>query len=194
MSRKLLRILCSPDQFFADVEQEGFRSPLTFLLSASAVIAVFTAIVHFLGWPSTDTSASLQAQILAWRATQLMLPRLGVWAYLADALLVMVFALLMAFLLAGVIHLIYRLLGGKGPILHAWKAVCYGLAPCLLLGWVPYWSLFVASWSLVLQLYFAPKTLYRLREGRAVVILAAVLAATLLEFATRGTTVGFGPT
>ena len=194
MVRKLLRILTDPDQFFIRIEGEGYRQPLAFLLSVSAVIAAFTGIVNLLGWPSTDLSASLQAQILAWRATeQLVAPRLGVWAYLLEVPLVVLLALLMAILMAGFIHLLYRLLGGKGPVLHAWKAVCYGLAPCLLFGWIPYWSLFVAAWALVLQLYYAPKTLYCLREGRAVIILSAILGATLLEFATRGTTVGFGP-
>lgn len=43
----------------------------------------------------------------------------------------------------------------------------------------------------MLQLYYGPKVLYRMREGRAVVILALFLGATLLEFATKGTTVGF---
>ena len=43
-----------------------------------------------------------------------------------------------------------------------------------------------------MQLYFGPKMLYRMREGRALLILAFFVAATLLEFATKGTTVGFG--
>jgi hypothetical protein len=69
--------------------------------------------------------------------------------------------------------------------------VCYGAGPCALLGWVPYWTLFVGAWSLVLQLYFGPKVLYRVREGRALLALAFFVGAALLEFATQGTTVGF---
>jgi hypothetical protein len=194
MLRRLLRTLTVPDQLFAEVEAEGYREPFLFLLAVSAVIAAFTALVNWLGWPSTDTSASLQAQILAWRvAEQWLLPRLGAWGFLAEAPLIVVLAALLAVLMAGLIHTVYRLVGGEGPLLHAWKAVCYGLAPCLLFGWVPYWSLFVGSWALVLQLYFAPKTLYRVREGRALLILAVIVASVLAEFAMRGTTVGFGP-
>lgn len=63
--------------------------------------------------------------------------------------------------------------------------------PCALLGWVPYWTPFVGAWSFVLQLYYGPKVLYRMREGRALLILALLVAAMLLESATRGTTVGF---
>ncbi len=66
------------------------------------------------------------------------------------------------------------------------------MGPCVLLGWVPYWTLFVGAWSFVLQLYYGPKVLYRMREGRALLILAFFVGATLLEFATKGTTVGFG--
>jgi hypothetical protein len=65
------------------------------------------------------------------------------------------------------------------------------VGPRVILGWTPYWSLFVGAWSLVLQLYYGPKVLYRMREGRALAILALFLGATLLEFATKGTTVGF---
>lgn len=194
MVRTLIRMLREPAEHFEAVRAEGAREPATFLLGVSAVIAVFTPLVNYLGWPSTDLSSSLQAQILAWRATEAyLLPRLGGWAYVAEAALIVLLAVALAGMLSVFIHLLYRLLGGRGPLLNAWKAVCYGVGPCVLLGWVPYWSLFVATWSLILQFYYAPKVLYRLREGRAVGILAIVVGATLLEFATRGTTVGFGP-
>jgi hypothetical protein len=42
-------------------------------------------------------------------------------------------------------------------------------------------------------LYYAPKILYRVREGRAILVLAVMISSTLIEFATQGTTVGFGP-
>jgi hypothetical protein len=194
MLRRLLRTLTVPDQLFAEVEAEGYREPFLFLLIVSSVIAAFTALFNGLGWPSTDTSASLQAQIFASRVTeQWLVPRLGAWAYVVEAPLIVALAAILAGLMAGFIHVLYRLAGGKGGPLHAWKSVCYGLAPCLLFGWIPYWSLFVGSWALVLQLYFAPKTLYRVREGRALVILSVIVASVLAEFALRGTTVGFGP-
>jgi hypothetical protein len=60
------------------------------------------------------------------------------------------------------------------------------------LWWVPYWSLFVGAWSLILQFYYGPKTLYKLPEGRAIWIMAFFVGAAILEFAMRGTTVGFG--
>jgi len=192
--KKLLRLLTEPAGFFEATRGEGFRAPLGFLLGVSAVVAIFTPLANYLGWPSTDTSSAFQAQILAWRLTaSYLLPRLGHWAYVVECFLIIAFALLLAAVLSVVIHVLYRVVGGKGSLLHGWKAVCYGAGPCVLLGWVPYWSLFVGVWSLILQFYYGPKILYDLPEGRALWILVFFVGATLLEFAVAGTTVGFGP-
>jgi hypothetical protein len=192
MPKKLFSMLKGPEHFFEAVRVEGYQPPLAFLVVISGIIAVFTAIVNYLGWPSTDRTSTYQAQIIGWRVTsEQLLPRLGVWAYVIEPLLILALALVVALLLAGFVHLVYRILGGKGPFLNAWKAVCYGTGPCVLLGWVPYWTLFMGAWSLVLQLYFGPKVLYRMREGRSLMILAFFIGAALLEFATQGTTVGF---
>ena len=117
--------------------------------------------------------------------------RLGAWAYAVEPFLIIVLAMAIAILLAGFLHVVYRVLGGQGPFLNSWKAVCYGTGPCVLLGWIPYWTLFVGAWSLTLQMYFGPKVLYRIREGRALAILAFIVGAALMEFAIKGTTVGF---
>jgi len=193
MFRKLIGMLKQPDVFFEGVREEGFLQPFLFLLQVSAVIAFFTPLVNYLGWASTDRNSSYQAQILAWQITQeYLLPRLGFWAYVVEAFLILGLALLIAIFMTGFLHLLFRLSGGKGPILNAWKAACYGTGPCVLLGWIPYWSLFVATWSLVLQFYYGPKVLYRMREGIALLILAFIVGATLFELMTKGTTVGFG--
>ena len=193
MIRKISRLFLEPNGFYEAVHEEGFREPLEFLLLVSAVIAVFTPIVNLLGLPSTDTSSAFKAQILAWNLTQTyLIPRLGIWAYIVEAFLIILLALLLATLLAVFIHLLYRIAGGKGSLLLGWKSACYGVGPCVLFGWVPYWSLFVASWSLILQFYSGPKVLYRLPEGRALLILAFIVGSTLLEFALASTTVGIG--
>jgi hypothetical protein len=194
MFKRLFHILTEPEEFFNAIREEGFREPLVFLLCVSAVIAIFTPLVNYLGFPSTDTSSSFQSQILAWRLTEsYLLPRLGNWAYVVECFLIVGFALLLAAVVSGFIHVLYRLVGGKGSFLNGWKVMCYGVGPCILLGWVPYWSLFVGAWSLILQFYYGPKILYGLPEGRAIWILAFFVGATILEFAVSGTTVGFGP-
>jgi hypothetical protein len=192
MLGKLFYMLKEPDRFFESVRGEGYREPFAFLLQVSAVIAFFTPIVNYFGWPSTDRNSAYQAQIIAWRITsEQLLPRWGVFAYVIEAFLILTLALVLAVFMSAFLHLVFRLLGGQGSSLHAWKAICYGAGPCVLLGWIPYWALFVGAWAFVLQLYYGPKVLYRMREGRALLILAFFVGATLLEFATRGTTVGF---
>jgi hypothetical protein len=193
MFKKLLWMLKEPQEFFEGIREEGYREPFIFLLQVSAVIAFFTPIVNYLGWESTDRTSTYQAQILGWQITnEQLLLRLGAWAYVVEAFLILGLAVVIALFLAAFIHLIFRVLGGQGAFLNAWKATCYGVGPCVLLGWIPYWTLFVGAWSFVLQLYYGPKVLYRMREGRALLILAFFVGATLLEFATKGTTVGFG--
>lgn len=193
MFKKLYNMLKEPENFFNGVREEGYRESLIFLVQVSAVIAFFTPFMNYLGWSSTDSTSTFQAQIIAWRITsEQLLPRLGAWAYIIEAFLILVLALALAPLLAGFIHGIFRLAGGQGPFLNAWKAICYGTGPCVLLGWIPYWTLFMGAWSFAIQLYFGPKVLYRMKEGRAVMILAFFIGATLLEFTLKGTTVGFG--
>ena len=141
MFKKLFRMLRQPDEFFEGVREENARHPFIFFLQVSAIIALFTPIVNYLGWPSSDHSAAYQAQIMAWQITEeQLLPILGGWAYLVEVFLILGLSLLVLLFMTGFLHLIFRLLGGKGSILNAWKAVCYGVGPCVLLGWIPYWS------------------------------------------------------
>jgi hypothetical protein len=192
MFKKLVRMLRQPDEFFESIREESTRQPFVFFLQVSAIIALFTPVVNYLGWPSTDQSAAFQAQIMAWQITEKqLLPTLGGWAYVIEIFLILGLSLPILLFMTGFLHLTFRLLGGTGPILNAWKAACYGAGPCVLFGWVPYWSLFVAAWSLLLQFYFGPKVLYRMREGPALALLAVIIGATLLELMTKGTTVGF---
>ncbi|MBN1452894.1 MAG: YIP1 family protein [Anaerolineales bacterium] len=192
MFKKLYRMLRQPDEFFEDIRGESVQQPFVFFLQVSAIIALFTPVVNYVGWPSSDHSAAYQAQIMAWQITEkYLLPALGDWAYLIEAFLILGLSLVMVLFMTGFLHLIFRLLGGKGPILNAWKSACYGAGPCALLGWIPYWALFVAVWSLLFQFYYGPKTLYRMKEGMALIILACIVGATLLELMTKGTTVGF---
>jgi hypothetical protein len=191
MFKKLFRMLRQPDEFFEEIREESARQPFVFFLQVSAIIALFTPIANSLGLPSTDHSAAYQAQIMAWQITrEQLLPLLGGWAYVVEIFLILGLSLVVLVFMTGFLHLVFRLLGGKGPILNAWKAACYGAGPCVLLGWIPYWTLLVAAWSLLLQFYYGPKVLYRMREGTALAILAFIISATLLELIVKGTTVG----
>jgi hypothetical protein len=193
MIGKFFKILSDPEGFFETTTGESYNQPFRFLLIISSIISIFTPIANYLGWPSTDISSVYQAQILAWRITEAhLIPLVDGWAFLIEGLLIMGLVMILAVFLTVFVHLIYLLIGGKAPLLAGWKAVCYGTAPCVLFGWVPYWSLFMATWAMILQVYVGPKTFYRPPKGRAIWVLSFLIGATLMEFALSGTTVGFG--
>ena len=167
-------------------------SLLKFFLLITIVISIVTPIVNYLGIRSTDFSSSYQAQILAYNLLEnTLLAQYGVWAYLIEALMIIGFGIAFLLFLVVFLHLIFRLMDGEGSILNAWKAVCYGIGPCLLGGFLPYIALFAAFYSFIMQLYIGPKTLYKVKESRAIVFLALMLALTFIEMFVMGTTVEF---
>jgi len=80
---------------------------------------------------------------------------------------------------------------GQGPILNAWKAACHGIGPCLLGGFLPYISLFVALYSFAMRFYLGPMTLYKAKESRAIIVFVAFITLTFIEMLVPGRTVGF---
>ncbi|MEM2929591.1 MAG: YIP1 family protein [Thermoproteota archaeon] len=132
---KLSNQLADPRGFFEEVRGECWRPSLVFFLWVTLVISIATPLVNYLGVESTDLSSSYQAQILAYNVLKNgLLDSYGVYAYLIEAVLIFGFAVLILPLLTLILHLVYRLIGGTGPVLNAWKAACYGVGPCLLGG------------------------------------------------------------
>jgi len=190
--RQLAKLLTNPREFFSNVRTEGWKPALVFFLWVTLFISVVTPIVNYFGIESTDFSSSYQSQILAYRLMKNNLLSLyGAYAYLFEAVLIFAFAILMLLFLTLFLHVVYRLLGGQGSVLNAWKAACYGIGPCLLGGFLPYVSLFAAFYSFTMQLYLGPMTLYKANEGRATVVFVAFIALTLIEMFVMGTTVSF---
>ena len=189
---KIFELLKEPEQFFENIREETWKPAFLFFLKITLILAIFTPIVNFFGIESSDYSSAYQAQIIAYRLMKLyLINSLGIAAYFIESLLIIFIAVILLFALTGFIHLIYRLLAGKGSILNAWKAVCYGLGPCIFGGFLPYISLFAAFYSFLFQLYLGPKVLYRVKESKAILVLAILIASTFIEMFLVGTTVGF---
>jgi hypothetical protein len=192
MIEKLARQLANPSEFFNSVRNEDWKPAFVFFLWVTLFISVVTPIVNYFGIESTDLSSSYQAQIAAYNLVKSSLLALyGAYAYLIEAVLIFVFAIPLLLFLTLLLHLIYRLIGGQGSVLNAWKAACYGIGPCLLGGFLPYVSLFVGFYSFAMQFYLGPKTLYKAKESRAIVVFVAFIALTFIEMFVLGTTVGF---
>jgi hypothetical protein len=141
---------------------------------------------------STDISSSYQAQIVAYRFVKnSLIPLYGASAYLIEAVMIFLLSVLILVFLTAFIHVIYKIIGGTGPVLYSWKSACYGVGPCLLGGFLPYLALFAAFWSFGIQLYLGPLVLYEVKEGRAIFIFVSLIALTFIEMFVTGTTVGF---
>lgn len=192
MMEKLAKQLANPSEFFNSVRTEGWKPAFVFFLWVTLFISLITPILNYFGMESIDLSSSYQAQILAYNLVKNSLVDLyGSYAYLIETTLIFTFAIPILLFLTLLLHLIYRLIGGQGSILNAWKAACYGTGPCLLGGFLPYISLFVGFYSFAMQFYLGPMTLYRAKESRAIVVFAAFIALTFIEMFVSGTTVGF---
>jgi hypothetical protein len=61
----------------------------------------------------------------------------------------------------------------------------------LLGGFLPYVSLFAGFYSFAMQFYLGPRVLYRVKEGRAIIVFVVFIAMTFVEMIASGTTVGF---
>ena len=191
MIKKLIKQLTNPSEFFNSTRTESWKPAFVFFVWVTLFISVVTPIVNFFGIESTDLSSSYQAQIMAYKLVKNnFLDFYGAYAYLIEAVLVFAFAVLNLSFLTLFLHLIYRLIGGQGSVLNAWKALCYGIGPCLLGGFLPYISLFAGFYSFAMQFYLGPMTLYEAKEGRAIIVFVALIAWTFIEMFVLGTTVG----
>jgi hypothetical protein len=190
--KKLARQLANPSEFFNSVQNEDWKPSFVFFLWITLFIAIVTPIANYFGIESTDFSSSYQAQVMAYNLVKHNLFNVyGAYAYIIESVLIFAFAIPILLFLTLLLHLIYRVIGGQGSVLHAWKAVCYGTGPCLLGGFLPYVSLFAGFYSFAMQFYLGPMTLYRAKESRAIVVFVALIALTFVEMFVLGTTVGF---
>lgn len=191
MIEKLAKQLANPSGFFNSVRSEGWKPAFIFFLWVTLFISIVTPVVNYFGIESTDLSSSFQAQIVAYNLLKSSLLDLyGVYAYFIEAVLIFAFSIFFVVFLTLLLHVVYRGIGGRGSVVNAWKAVCYGTGSCLLGGFLPYISLFVAFYSFAMQFYLGPTTLYEAKESRAIVVFVAFIALTFIEMFVFGTTVG----
>jgi hypothetical protein len=189
---RLAKQLVDPAEFFSSTRNEGWKPSFVFFLWITLLLSLATSVVNLFGVGSTDFSAAYQSQIAAYNFVKSnLIPTYGAYGYLIEPLLIFAFAIPILFFLTLLLHVIYRLIGGKGSILNGWKAACYGTGPCVLGGFLPYISLFAAFYSLAMQFYLGPMTLYRAKESRAVVVFVSFIALAFIEMFMFGTTVGW---
>jgi hypothetical protein len=192
MLRQLKELLADPSDFFDNVKTENWKPAFIFFLWVTLIISIVTPLVNSLGIESTDISSSYQAQIAAYNIVKNdLLQTYGSASFLLEPILIFTFAVPILLFLTVLLHAIYRIIGGQGSVLNAWKAACYGIGPCLLGGFLPYIALFAAFYSFAMQFYIGPRELYQAKESRAIAVFVAMIALTFIEMFVLGTTVGF---
>jgi len=191
-TRKMLSLFKAPNVFFEGVREEDWKPAFKFFLMATLIVSFVTTVVNYFGVESTDFSSSYQAQIIAYKLVKNFLSALyGDLAFFVEFFLIVGLACVVLLFGTLFLHALYRLIGGVGSVLNAWKSMCYGVAPVVLGGFLPYIALFAAFYSVLLQFYVGPKILYRAKESRAIFLLAIVIASAFIEMFAAGTTVGF---
>ena len=125
MLKQLKRVLTNPSGFFNDVRAEAWKPAFIFFLWVTLIISVVTPIVNYFGIESTDVSSSYQAQIAAYNLVKNnLLQTYGSVAFAVEPILIFAFAIPILLFLTALLHLLYKLIGGRGSVLNAWKAVC----------------------------------------------------------------------
>ena len=115
----LFRQLANPTEFFNNARSEDWKPSFLFFLWITLFVSIATSLVNFLGVESTDFSAAYQSQIAACNIVKNnLVPPYGAYAYLVEPFLIFSFAIPILFCLTLLLHVTYRLIGGKGSILN----------------------------------------------------------------------------
>lgn len=182
--RTTWRILRDPDGFFESARDEPWLAAYRYFVVIALVLSLLSPVAWALGVDGgspLSTSTTAQRDVYRWWHDGLS-PALGVVGLplAAVALFVEMHIVLAVFCL--VLHIVLRLLGGQGSWVNAWKSICYGMAPGLVFGFLPYVALLVGVYATVLQLYVGPSILYRVRDGRGYLVLVIVLSISIAAF------------
>jgi len=177
-------ILRDPQAFFESIRDEGWWPPYRYFLIIAVSLATLSPLAWALGIDGgspVNTSLTAQRDTYHWWQETLR-PQMGALS-LPIAMLVLLVAMhIVLVIFTPILHLVFRALGGQGPVLNSWKAICYGLAPTIVLGFLPILGLLTGVYATLIQLSIGPAALYRLRDGRAYLLLIVVLSIAIAMF------------
>lgn len=182
--RTTWEIVRDPQAFFEQVRDEGWWPPYCYFLIIAVTLAILSPLAWALGVDGgspVNTSLTAQRDTYRWWRDTLQ-PQFGNWGYPMAMLILLLTTHVVLMIFTPILHFVFRLLGGQGPLLNAWKAICHGLAPTIALGFLPFIGLVVGVYATLLQLAIGPATLYRLKDGRAYVLLVIALSWAIALF------------
>lgn len=177
-------ILRDPQAFFDSVWDEGWWPPYRYFLIIAVALAILSPLAWALGVDGgnpVNTSLTAQRDTYRWWQETLW-PRMGALSLPIAMLVLLAVIHIMLAMFTPILHLVFRALGGQGPMLNSWKAMCYGLAPTIVLGFLPILGLLTGVYATLIQLSIGPAALYRLKDGRAYLLLVIVLSIAIAMF------------
>jgi len=174
-----IEMLRNPSHSFEESRSTSVSRALAFLLTLGAITAFLTPLQVSLGFEDVNgLHAGGAAEYLA-RDLSSMLDLHLFWRIpLIEVLYVAV-----AVVSTGYLHAIFKVAGGKASIKDTFKMICYGDAPGLLFGWIPYFATVSAVWAASLQLVLGPVIIHKLSWSRACFIFGLLIGLATIEIA-----------
>jgi hypothetical protein len=184
---KVKGLLLEPSKTFDSLKDETLGEAIKYYAIIAAVYsALFALVFAFAG--------SLFGSMMGYRNLGTMMGAgVGIGAAVFFFVMFMILAIAGAFIGGAILHIFVYIVGGRKGIVQTIKAGMYGSTPSLLLGWIPFVSIIVAIWSLIVEI-IGVRQLHELTTGRAilavlipiilVIILVVILAALLVAYMT----------
>jgi hypothetical protein len=172
-------MLRNPAEALEEIRSEKTLHALIYLLMFGAVTAFLTPLQVYLGFEDVNgLHAGGQAEFLAMNISTLY--GLGIeWRpFLIEALYVVIL-----FVSTGYLHIIFKLVGGKGSTKDTFKIIAYGDAPGLLFGWIPYFATVSAVWAAVIQIFIGSTVVHKISWAKATVIFSTLLGLGIIDIA-----------
>ena len=172
-------ILSDPQNTLTQLRSEKTSSALTFILVIGAVTAFLTPLQVLAGYEDVNgLHAGGQAEYLA-RDVSI---RFGLGLEFRP-FLIEVFYIVILLISTAYLHIIFKVVGGKGSVNDTLRMIAYGDAPALLFGWVPYFATVAAVWAAVIQLFIGPMVYHKLSWAKACIVFSLLLGAGIIEIA-----------
>ncbi len=178
------QVVRDPHSFFDSIRDEGWWPPYRYFLVIAIVLSILSPLAWAVGLDGrspVNTSTTAQRDVYQWWHDTLN-PQMGSISLPIAMLALLLDMHIVLIVFTPILHLVLRAMRGQGPLSHAWKAICYGMAPTIAFGFLPFIGLLTGMYATVLQLSVGPATLYQLRDGRAYVLLVVILSIAIVAF------------
>ncbi len=184
---KVKGLLLEPSKTFDSLKDESLEEALKYYAIIAAVYSALFALIFAF-------ASSLFGSMMGYRNLGTMMGAgVGIGAAVFFFAMFLILAIAGAFIGGAILHIFVYIVGGRKGIVQTIKAGMYGSTPSLLLGWIPFVSIIVAIWSLIVEI-IGVRQLHELTTGRAIlavlipiilgIILALILAALLVAYMT----------